>query len=188
MAFILFLSLSLLLHGALGEIICEELPTELCAFSIASSGKRCVLENYVKNTEDMIKYQCKTSEIVVEDMKDWIENDDCTNACGVDRKSVGISSDSLLEPRSIAMLCSHSCFDNCPNIVDLYYNLAIGEGVYLKNLCEVHSKMPRRAMGQLLSSGAAFGPVSAADGSILLAEAPASNELSISPAYAPTSI
>lgn len=111
----------------LGEMVCEKLPIGSCAFSIASSGKRCLLENYVDNNGNM-GYQCKTSEIVVTNMNEWIEDDECTNACGVDRKSVGISSDSLLEPRFIAKLCSRSCFDNCPNIVDLYHNLAIGEG------------------------------------------------------------
>lgn len=108
-------------------MVCEKLPIGSCAFSIASSGKRCLLENYVDNNGNM-GYQCKTSEIVVTNMNEWIEDDECTNACGVDRKSVGISSDSLLEPRFIAKLCSRSCFDNCPNIVDLYHNLAIGEG------------------------------------------------------------
>ena len=153
MAIILFLLSSLLLQGALGktaiifnfcqsflnrflkviiilslgDIVCEELPVGLCTFSIASSGKRCILENYINRKETM-EYQCKTSEIVVKNMNDWIESDECTKACGVDRKSVGISSDSLLEPRSIAKLCSNSCYDNCPNIVDLYHNLAIGEG------------------------------------------------------------
>lgn len=160
MAFILFLLSSLLLQGALGkttiilinifltiisksfhngiffslgEIICEELPVGLCTFSIASSGKRCILENYINHNENM-EYQCKTSEIVVKNMNNWIESDECTNACGVDRKSVGISSDSLLEPRFIARLCSRSCYDNCANIVDLYHNLAIGEGKSLNYL------------------------------------------------------
>ncbi|KAL4558182.1 hypothetical protein LXL04_036380 [Taraxacum kok-saghyz] len=188
MAFILFLLSSLLLQGALGtDVVCEELPVGLCTFSIASSGKRCILENYINRKETM-EYQCKTSEIVVKNMNDWIESDECTKACGVDRKSVGISSDSLLEPRSIAKLCSNSCYDNCPNIVDLYHNLAIGEGVFLSNLCEVHSKMPRRAMTQFLSSGAASGPVSGIDVSISMAEAPSSNEKFDYPAFAPASI
>ncbi|KAI3507678.1 hypothetical protein L1887_22668 [Cichorium endivia] len=187
MAFILFLLASLLIQGALGEIVCEELPIGLCTFSIASSGKRCILENYVNPNEQM-EYQCKTSEIVVKNMNDWIESDECTKACGADRKSVGISSDSLLETRFIASLCSRSCYDNCPNIVDLYHNLAIGEGIVLGNLCEVHSKMPRRAMTQLLSSGAASGPVSGIDGSISMAEAPSSDIVFNSAAFAPTSI
>ncbi|KAI3806446.1 hypothetical protein L1987_22351 [Smallanthus sonchifolius] len=162
MAFILFLILAFLLHGAQGEIICEELPTSLCTFSIASSGQRCLLENNVKDNGEM-EYQCNTSDIIVKDMKEWIESDECMNACGVHRKTVGISSDSLLEPRFIARICSGSCYNNCPNIVDLYHNLAIGEGVFLANLCEVHSKMPRRAMIQFSSSAAADGPISMAE-------------------------
>ncbi|KAI7729694.1 hypothetical protein M8C21_000982 [Ambrosia artemisiifolia] len=173
MAFILFLFLSFLLHGAHSEIICEELPIGLCTLSIASSGKRCLLENNVKDNGNM-EYQCKTSEIIVKGMNEWIESDECLNACGLHRKTVGISSDSLIEPHFIARLCSDSCYKNCPNIVDLYHNLAIGEGVFLANLCEVHNKMPRRAMMQFLSSGAALGPVSSADGPISMAEAPAS--------------
>ncbi|KAM0044929.1 hypothetical protein Hdeb2414_s0010g00358881 [Helianthus debilis subsp. tardiflorus] len=160
MAFILFLLLSFLLHGTQAEIICEDLPIGLCTFSIASSGKRCVLENNVRDNGNM-DYQCDTSEIIVKDMNEWIESDECLNACGLHRKTVGISSDSLLEPHFLARLCSDSCYKNCPDIVDLYHNLAIGEGVFLANLCEVSSKMPRRVMTQFLSSGAALGPVSA---------------------------
>ncbi|KAJ0602332.1 hypothetical protein HanRHA438_Chr03g0138521 [Helianthus annuus] len=125
--FILFLLFSFLLHGAQAEIICENLPIGLCSFSIASSGKRCVLENNVQDNGNM-EYQCNSSEIFVKDMNEWIENDECLNACGVHRKTVGISSDSLLEPYFLARLCSDLCYKNCPNIVDLYHNLAIGEG------------------------------------------------------------
>ncbi|KAM0044930.1 hypothetical protein Hdeb2414_s0010g00358891 [Helianthus debilis subsp. tardiflorus] len=162
MASILFLLFSfLLLHGAQAEIICENLPIGLCSFSIAFSGKRCVLENNVKDNGNM-EYLCNSSEIFVKDMNEWIESDKCLNACGLHRKTVGISSDSLLEPHFLARLCSDSCYKNCPNIVDLYHNLAIGEGVFLANLCEVNSsKMPRRVMTTV-----------AADGPISMAEAP----------------
>ncbi|KAK3003377.1 hypothetical protein RJ639_018129 [Escallonia herrerae] len=95
-------------------------------------------------------------------MAEVIESDECVNACGVDRKAVGISSDSLLEPQFTAKLCSRACYQNCPNIVDLYYNLAMGEGVFLPDLWKAQRNMPRRAMSQLLSSGAASGPASAA--------------------------
>ncbi|KAJ6984531.1 hypothetical protein NC653_022725 [Populus alba x Populus x berolinensis] len=61
MAFIAFLALSLLLNGALGELVCEQLPVDLCSYSIATSGKRCLLENYATK-EGGVKYQCKTSE------------------------------------------------------------------------------------------------------------------------------
>lgn len=111
----------------LGEVICENLPTDICSFSIASSGKRCLLENYAAK-DGKVEYQCRTSEVVVERMAEYIETDECVSACGVDRNSVGISSDSLLEPQSTAKICSPCCYQNCPNIVDLYFNLAAGEG------------------------------------------------------------
>ncbi|KAL8102271.1 hypothetical protein AgCh_026956 [Apium graveolens] len=84
----------------------------------------------------MVEYECRTSEVVVERMAEYIETDSCVNACGVDRSSVGISSDSLLEPQLTAKLCSAACNQNCPNIVDLYFNLATREGVFFLDLCE----------------------------------------------------
>ncbi|CAI0540468.1 unnamed protein product [Linum tenue] len=107
--------------------MCEELPVELCAYAINRAGKRCVLENYVAR-KGMVKYQCKTSEVVVETMSEWIETQACLNDCGLDRKAVGISSDYLLSPNFVAKLCSQPCFSYCPNILDLYSNLAQAEG------------------------------------------------------------
>lgn len=165
-SFIIIFACSLLLQGTLGEIICEELPTSACAFSIASSGKRCLLENSpAKEDGNEVEYQCKTSEVVVAMMAEHIETDQCVNDCGVDRNSVGISSDSLLEPEFTRKLCSKSCQHNCPNIVDLYFNMAAGEGVYLPELCEKQRNSPHRSMIELSSSGAvaevaAFSPMS----------------------------
>lgn len=56
-------------------------------------------------------------------------------------------------------------------------------GVFLTDLCKVQQTMPRRAMSQLLSSGSAAGPVSAAQGQISAAQGP-----SASVACAPASI
>ncbi|XP_043693037.1 uncharacterized protein LOC122643480 [Telopea speciosissima] len=169
----LCLALSLLLvQGALGEIVCEHLPNNLCAFSIASSGKRCVLENY-KTNEGKIEFQCRTSDVVVERMNDLIETDECVRDCGVDRNSVGFSSDALLEPHFASKLCSPSCFNRCPNIVDLHFNLAQGEGVFLPDLCEGQRTNPHRAMTELLSSGVALGPVSGEASAPLFSTAPA---------------
>lgn len=109
------------------EIVCEELHEDLCAFSIASSGKRCLLETD-KAADGGVEYQCRTSEVVVERMVEYIETNQCVNACGVERNFVGFSSDALLEPEFTTKLCSPSCFQNCPNIIDLYFNLAAGEG------------------------------------------------------------
>ncbi|KAL2509903.1 PAR1 protein [Forsythia ovata] len=171
MSFALFFAFCMFLQGTLGEVICETLPTNLCSFAIASSGKRCVLENY-KNDQGKLEYTCKTSEVVVERMAGCIESDQCVNACGVDRSFVGISSDAFLAPQFTARLCSPACYQNCPNIVDLYFNLAAGEGVYLPALCEKQKANPRRAMLGLLSSGAAPGPV-AVDSADFVADAPA---------------
>ncbi|XP_058109326.1 uncharacterized protein LOC131252674 [Magnolia sinica] len=168
----LFIALSLSFHAALGEIICENLQQDLCAFSVSSSGKRCLLENAARK-DGTIEYQCRTSEVVVENIVDWIETDECVCACGVERNSVGISSDSLMEPQFTAKLCSPACYQNCPNIIDLYYNLAAGEGVFLPDLCQVQRTNPHRAMVELLSSGAAPGPV-ASESSSFFAAAPAS--------------
>ncbi|CAA2975102.1 uncharacterized protein LOC111365757 [Olea europaea var. sylvestris] len=168
MSFILFFACSLFLQGTLGEVICETLPTNLCSFAIASSGKRCVLENF-QNNDGKLEFTCKTSEVAVSTMAGHIETDKCVSACGVDRRFVGISSDAFLAPQFTANLCSPACYQNCPNIVDLYFNMAAGEGVYLPALCEKQKSNPHRAMMELSSSGdVAPGPVAA-----ILAEAPA---------------
>ena len=140
---------SLLLRMTLGEIICEELSKEVCAFSISSSGKRCLLENLERNKG--VEYQCTTSDVIVQRMAEHIETDACVNACGVDRTTVGISSDSLLESQFTTKLCSAYCYNNCPNIIDLYFNLAAGEGVFLPDLCEKQKINPHRAMQNLMN-------------------------------------
>ncbi|CAN1846535.1 hypothetical protein LINPERHAP1_LOCUS38247 [Linum perenne] len=132
---IAFIALSaLLLHGVLGDLVCEELPVDKCAYSISESGKRCVLENYISRN-GMVNYQCKTSEVVVDNMKDMIESEECIKACGVDRNTVGISSDYLLTRKFVSQLCSRPCFQSCPNIVDLYSNLALAEGGWICMVC-----------------------------------------------------
>ncbi|MED6134920.1 hypothetical protein PIB30_041480 [Stylosanthes scabra] len=154
---LLFFS-SLFIHVSLGEVVCEELANEACAFSIASSGKRCLLETARAADGGGVEYQCRTSEVVVERMGDYIETDECVEACGVDRKFVGISSDAFLEPQFSAKLCSPPCYQKCPNIVDLYFNLAAGEGVLLPELCEKQRMNPGRAMFELLISSGAAAP------------------------------
>ncbi|XP_011019183.1 PREDICTED: uncharacterized protein LOC105121988 [Populus euphratica] len=168
---VLFLS-SLFLQAALAEIVCEELPNDVCAFTISSSGKRCLLETYAKQN-GAVEYQCRTSEVVVEKMAGYIETDACVKACGVDRNSVGISSDALLEPQFTGKLCSPACYQNCPNIVDLYFNLAAGEGAFLPDLCDAARYNPHRSMIQLMSSGAAPGPVASETASLIAAPASA---------------
>ncbi|KAH0995357.1 hypothetical protein GBA52_019221 [Prunus armeniaca] len=76
--FLLFLS-PLSIHAALGEIVCEHLPNDVCAFSVSSSGKRCLLETMSKQ-DGTLQYQCRTSG-EVEKMAEYIETDQCVKAC-----------------------------------------------------------------------------------------------------------
>ncbi|XP_042021177.1 uncharacterized protein LOC121768705 [Salvia splendens] len=171
---LLSLAFSISIHATFAEVICENLPENLCAFAVATSGKRCALESYKgEGTGNVVEYTCTTSEVVVaERLAGRIESDQCVAACGVDRSSVGISSDAFMMPEFISSLCSPSCYQNCPNIVDLYFNLAAGEGVFLPALCEKQRSNPHRAMLELLSSGGA---------------APATVDDSFAPAPAPSS-
>ncbi|KAL0317790.1 UNVERIFIED_CONTAM: hypothetical protein Sangu_2193300 [Sesamum angustifolium] len=86
-------------------------------------------------------------------LKNWIETDACIDACGLDRSALGISSDSLLESRFVSKLCSQQCYHGCPNVVDLYFNLAAGEGAYLPKLCVAQGAKARREMAEIKSSG-----------------------------------
>jgi len=103
----------------------------MCSFSISASGKRCILETANVAGE----FTCRTSAVDVEGIVNHVETDECVSACGVDRKTVGISSDSLMEAGFAAKLCSSACLDYCPNILDLYFNLAAGEGTIHNNSC-----------------------------------------------------
>ncbi|KAL0347386.1 UNVERIFIED_CONTAM: hypothetical protein Scaly_1754600 [Sesamum calycinum] len=162
---VIFFACSLFIQGTLAEVICENLPINMCAFAIASSGKRCVLENN-KNARGETGFTCKTSEVVVERLSGYLETDQCVNACGLHREFTGQSSDAFISSEFAAHLCSPACYQNCPNIVDLFLNLAAGEGVSLPSLCQ-NQKENHRAMLTILSNGS---PV----GSPLAAPAPAS--------------
>ncbi|KAG0563610.1 hypothetical protein M758_8G044100 [Ceratodon purpureus] len=121
----------------LGKFECEDLPIEDCAFSVASTGTRCVLEKYL-GKDDSIQYECQSSIIIAENREEWIESDECIKACGLERMSVGLSTDLLLDYHFTEMFCSSECLNNCPNIIDLYISLAAGEGMYLPQLCKAH--------------------------------------------------
>ncbi|KAI5652774.1 hypothetical protein M9H77_29961 [Catharanthus roseus] len=166
---IIVLAFALCLHSAQGNniniISCENLNKDSCAFAVSSSGKRCVLEKKIRRSDGEEAYACRTSDIEADRLKDWIESDECIQSCGLDRHSLGISSDSLLESSFTHKLCSPSCYSTCPNILDLYFNLAAAEGVYLPKLCEVQGANARRGMTEIKSSGmVAPGPESAAQG------------------------
>ncbi|KAL5567994.1 hypothetical protein UlMin_024569 [Ulmus minor] len=153
----LALALALCVQGTLGGVTCEELDQDTCAFAVSSLGKRCVLEKHIKRSGEEA-YTCRASDIEADKLKDVIETDHCVKACGVDRKTLGISSDSLLESRFTQKFCSPNCYDACPNIVDLYFNLAAGEGVFLPKLCEAQGANARRGMAELKSSGFVAAP------------------------------
>ncbi|KAH6783938.1 PAR1 protein [Perilla frutescens var. hirtella] len=151
-SFAMVLALALLVDGNFGNIECENLEKESCAYAVSSMGKRCVLEKHVRRS-GAEEYACTASEIDGDKLKNWIESDECIKACGLDRSALGISSDFLLEARFVKQLCSNECYHNCPNIVDLYFNLAAGEGVYLPKFCEAKGANARREMTELRSSG-----------------------------------
>eukprot|EP00253_Pinus_taeda_P014161 PITA_14161 len=133
-----------------GEIVCEKLPVEVCAFSVSFSGARCVLEKSILS-DGNVEYECQSSEVIAENMKELIETDECVNACGVERMTVGMSTDSLAESGFTKKLCLPRCYNNCPNIIDLYFNLAAGEGIYLPRLCESHRSGQRRMISEVAS-------------------------------------
>ncbi|XP_039169512.1 uncharacterized protein LOC104427555 [Eucalyptus grandis] len=101
------------------------------------NGRRCVLENYVSPTDGKMECKCETSQVAVYTMHEWIE----TDACGVDRKSVGISSEALLQPRFTTKLCSP---------------------VTISRISEVQRSNLKRVMREVRSSGAASGPMGTA--------------------------
>ncbi|KAK7315050.1 hypothetical protein VNO77_33582 [Canavalia gladiata] len=173
------------LQGTLGRIECEELKEEMCAFAVSYEGKRCVLEKRVKRTGEEA-YTCKSSEIEVENQKEHIESDECIKACGLNRKCFGISSDSLLESHFTQNLCSSQCYQNCPNIVDLYFNLAAGEGLFLPKLCNAQSGNVRREMAEIKSSGiVASGPIHSLQFLSLPPQSVQALQLPLQPAVAP---
>ncbi|KAL0375283.1 UNVERIFIED_CONTAM: hypothetical protein Sradi_3444000 [Sesamum radiatum] len=132
----------------------------MCAFAIASSGKRCVLENN-KNGRGEVGFTCKTSEVVAERLSGYLETDQCVNVCGLNREFIGLSSDAFLSLEFTAHLCSPACYHNCPNIVDLFSNLAAGEGVSLPALCQNQKDNHQAMLTMLGNGGANRGPVAA---------------------------
>ncbi|XP_052208689.1 uncharacterized protein LOC127812305 [Diospyros lotus] len=172
---ILALALALCVHPTFGEgTECENLNKNSCSFAVSSSGKRCVLEKTVRRTGEE-GYICRSSEIEADKIKDWIETDHCVESCGLDRTALGISSDSLLESQFAQKLCSSQCYNGCPNVVNLYFNLAAGEGVFLPKFCEAQAKIARRGMAEVIRSSGfvAEGPESGSVHAVKFTDAPA---------------
>ncbi|XP_020682459.1 uncharacterized protein LOC110099601 [Dendrobium catenatum] len=149
--FSLLLAFALFVSGVLGGITCKQLDSSTCAFAVSSSGLRCVLEKRAQGSGQKEDHTCRSSSVLATRIASWVETDECVAACGLDRETFGISSDLLLDGRFISRLCSPECYQSCPNVVDLYFNLAAGEGVFLPNLCAV--KAERREMAEINSFG-----------------------------------
>lgn len=112
------------------KIKCEDLGINMCAFAVSWWGKRCVLEKTVKHDGEE-GFTCQISKIMeVKKLRNRVETDKCVRRCGLDRNTLGISSDSLLDTRFTRNLCSSHCYNHCPNIVHLFTNLAAAEGTH----------------------------------------------------------
>ncbi|KAI0498826.1 hypothetical protein KFK09_019721 [Dendrobium nobile] len=135
----LFLAFALFVTAVIGWMTCEQLDRSTCAFAVSSNGLRCLLEKHVRGAElGEEVYTCRTSGLKATVVAGWVETDACIAACSLERETVGISSDSLLNWQFMGRLCSPECFLNCPNIVDLYFSIAAGEGAFLPNLCRAN--------------------------------------------------
>ncbi|KAL3630617.1 hypothetical protein CASFOL_023601 [Castilleja foliolosa] len=169
---VIALALTFTVQGTLGKNVmnCKDLNVDACAYAVESSGKRCVLEKPLLSVMGS-EYTCAASEIVADKLSDWIETEECISACGVDWKPLGISSDSLLDRKFVSKFCSNTCYKSCPNIVDLYFNLAAGEGVYLPKLCESQKSNGRREMVELIQSSGSVHVTAEGPGGALSAEA-----------------
>jgi hypothetical protein len=104
------------------RVVCEQLLTELCAFAVSSASRRCVLENTQRHGRPT-EYQCRTSGVAGW----WRPTPACARAASTAHRRHLLR----LAPRPARRrraLCSPACFQGCPNIVDLYSNLAAAEG------------------------------------------------------------
>jgi hypothetical protein len=90
-----------------------------------------------------VKFQCRSLDVLVQKISEYIETNQCVQACGVDKNMIGISSYALLEPQVTSKLCSPACYHECSNIVDLYFNLAAGE-------CKIFSKLGEKKKKKIL--------------------------------------
>lgn len=117
-------------------IKCKSLEKNKCAFAVSWSGKRCVLEKSVKRSGEEA-FTCRASEIEADRLQNIVETEECVKGCGLDRNTLGISSDSLLDTSFTRKLCSSRCYNHCANVVDLFFNLAAGEGDFGLNIYEL---------------------------------------------------
>ncbi|OAE24158.1 hypothetical protein AXG93_2752s1730 [Marchantia polymorpha subsp. ruderalis] len=127
---------------------CELLPKEECAFAIGQRGFRCLLETSI-GLDGLIIHHCQTSDIEwttdADDLRrelrsirsgGHIESDECLEACGLDRLTVGISTDGLQTGAFKEKICSEDCRHNCPQVISLYNIIYAEEGEELGQVCE----------------------------------------------------
>ncbi|KAI0498824.1 hypothetical protein KFK09_019719 [Dendrobium nobile] len=101
-----FLAFALFVTAVLGKMTCDQLDRSTCAFAVSSIGFRCLLEKHVRGVglgEEL--YKCWTSSLKATVMAGWVETDACIAACSLERETVGISSDSLLDRGFMSRLC-----------------------------------------------------------------------------------
>ncbi|KAJ0968107.1 hypothetical protein J5N97_025024 [Dioscorea zingiberensis] len=157
-------------------ITCEHLDSSMCAFAVSASRTRCLLEKHGLGRGRQELLHCRTSDIEAgKYLSNYVETDECINACGLDRNTIGISSDSLLETHFTQKLCSPQCYNACPNIVDLYFNLAAGEGRFLPVVCAgIGSSVAAAPVAAAPESGSeevACGPTQLEEAAIALSPA-----------------
>ncbi|CAM6100472.1 unnamed protein product [Calypogeia fissa] len=66
---------------------------------------------------------------------EYIESNECVEACRVDRMTIGFSTDELTSNSFIKKLCSRACRNTCVNLIDIYSNIIVGEGLTLSEFC-----------------------------------------------------
>ncbi|MCO5600135.1 hypothetical protein L7F22_054243 [Adiantum nelumboides] len=83
---------------------------------------------------DSTNMDMQKSKVSANEFLEWVETDDCMHSCGIDRQTVGILSDALVEKGFVKALCFAECQQGYPNVVDLFEKLAAGEGSYQLNV------------------------------------------------------
>ncbi|XP_066364605.1 uncharacterized protein [Miscanthus floridulus] len=159
-AFAILLVLAVAVQSARGgQLVCEELPPDVCGFAVSSGGKRCVLELTPEGA-----HRCQTSAVGgARGLAGWVETDACVSACGVDRAALGlpVASAEAEDRRSFRALCSLACRDGCPNVVDLYATVATAEDMSLPALCEATAGNRRMMTGMAPLGVPVAAPVAA---------------------------
>ncbi|KAI5054060.1 hypothetical protein GOP47_0008042 [Adiantum capillus-veneris] len=140
-------------HKCEADVVCEELPMEWCAYSISSMGARCMLEGE-KDGDNPMVYKCKTSSVETKVKGGWIEAEECMEACGLKRMTVGLFSQPPFDPQ---FFCSPRCARSCPH---LHYLLLPqlshqGPGSSISNVdvC-LHVTNPHRSMNEVFEGSA----------------------------------